>query len=45
MVANQHGVASIRTVQLQVSKTGCFDEKHLMGIGTQNMITAEMYVG
>ncbi|XP_009270636.1 PREDICTED: polypeptide N-acetylgalactosaminyltransferase-like 6 [Aptenodytes forsteri] len=42
MVASYHRVASIRTVQLLVAKTGHFDEKHLMGIGARDMITAEM---
>ena len=45
MVASYHRVASIHTLQLLVSKTGCLSEKHLMGIGAQSMITAEMYVG
>lgn len=40
MVASYHRVASIRTVQLLVTKTGHLDEKHLMRIGAQDMITA-----
>lgn len=45
MVASYHRVASICAIQLLVSKTGSLNEKHLMGIDAQYMITAEICVG
>jgi len=45
MATDCHEVASMRTVHPLGFKTRDLDEKHLMGIGAQNMITAEVHVG